>query len=137
LSYLGLFWTCFLSATIIPIPSEAAVIGFLSSDYNVWLVVLVASIGNTLGGCTNYLIGRGASSSVLLDKFNINTQKVERWQQKTNRWGAFLGLLAWVPFIGDPMVIVLGFLKVPFWKLSFWILVGKTLRYAFIAYLFL
>ena len=98
---------------------------------------MVASVGNTLGGCTNYLIGRGASSTALLNKFKINAEKVEHWQLKTNRWGAYLGLLAWLPFVGDPMVIVLGFLKVPFWKLTFWMFVGKTLRYAVLAYLFL
>ena len=132
-----MFWTCFLSATIIPIPSEAPFIGFLASDYNPWFVLLFASLGNTLGGCTNYAIGRGASSQLLMKKFRINAEKLNRWQNKANRWGAYLGLLAWLPLIGDPMIIILGFLRVPFWKLSLWMLIGKTLRYAILAYLFL
>jgi membrane protein YqaA with SNARE-associated domain len=55
---LGLFLVCFLASTIIPFPSEASLLFFLNSEnYSPTSILLVASLGNCLGGCTNYLLG--------------------------------------------------------------------------------
>ena len=55
--YLGLFATAFLAATLIPISSEV-VLGALSAaqGFNIWLLVAVASTGNTLGSVVNWLL---------------------------------------------------------------------------------
>ncbi|GAB7202938.1 hypothetical protein OS12_43860 [Dickeya oryzae] len=55
----SLFWSSFLSATLLPGSSEVVLISLLSSHSAspLWLI-LIASIGNTLGGITNIVIGR-------------------------------------------------------------------------------
>ncbi|EOZ0869412.1 DedA family protein, partial [Campylobacter jejuni] len=49
ISYLGLFMVCFLSSTLLPLASEAFVLGFIKLDFNPNLVFIVATLGNTLG----------------------------------------------------------------------------------------
>jgi membrane protein YqaA with SNARE-associated domain len=56
---LGLFLAAFAAATLIPLPSEAALYAYLQSHpENIVLAVFVATIGNTAGGMTTYAIGR-------------------------------------------------------------------------------
>ena len=56
--YFGLFAGSFLAATILPLGSEIIFIGLLSLGFNPALCLAIASIGNTLGGMTNYILGR-------------------------------------------------------------------------------
>lgn len=134
--YWGLFIGSFLAATLLPLPSEALLIAALKLGMPVIPVLLVATVGNTLGGFTNYWIGYGINNDRMLQRFRLNRDKIAVWEKKANRFGPFLGLLAWLPFIGDPMLVALGFLKVPFWFLSLMVLIGKAARYAFLAWLY-
>lgn len=54
ISYLGLFIVCFLSSTLLPLASEAFVLGFIKLDFNPNLVLIVATLGNTLGSLSTY-----------------------------------------------------------------------------------
>jgi membrane protein YqaA with SNARE-associated domain len=40
-------------------------------------------------------------------------------------------LLAWLPIVGDPLCAVAGWLELPFWPCTFYMAVGKFLRYLF------
>ncbi|MCW1330041.1 DedA family protein, partial [Campylobacter jejuni] len=53
ISYLGLI-VCFLSSTLLPLASEAFVLGFIKLDFNPNLVLIVATLGNTLGSLSTY-----------------------------------------------------------------------------------
>ena len=56
---LGLFAASFAAATLFPLPSEAALFAYLQHyPDNAVLAVSVATVGNTAGGMTSYLIGR-------------------------------------------------------------------------------
>ena len=129
LGYLGLFIGTFVSSTLIPFPSEALVIGFYELNNHFWAILLVATVGNFLGGLTNYYIGFNSNSERLKKRFKLNEEKILRWEKRLSRYGSFLGLLSWVPFVGDPMIAVLGFLKVKFLPLAIMMLIGKFLRY--------
>ena len=49
LALLGLFATCLAAGSIVPIPSEAAFVGLmLGSDFPVWVLVAVATVGNLM-----------------------------------------------------------------------------------------
>lgn len=120
---IGLFSSCFLSATILPFPSEITFIYFLQSDYSTWIVLLVATIGNSLGGITNYYIG--ALGHKMLQKNKRNSKAY----QVIERFGVWAALGAWLPFIGDPIMLGLGFFQTKK-TLTFIIMtVGKFLRY--------
>lgn len=134
--YVGLFLGAFLAATLIPLPSEAILVGALGLGLDPVLVIGVATLGNFLGGMTNYGLGYLANNEQFLIKLNVNLDKVQRWESRSNRWGYWLGLLAWLPIIGDPMLVALGFLKVRFWPLCLTVFAGKFIRYCIIAYLY-
>ena len=56
--------------------------------------------------------------------FRIKPETVYRYKERVERWGAWLALLTWVPFIGDVFAVVLGFFKARFWPSAWWMLVG-------------
>lgn len=126
---LGLFFGTFISGSLLPFPSEALVIAAYELNHQFWAVLIIASAGNFLGGLTNYWIGYKSNSAKLKKRFKLNDEKIAKWEKRFQKWGAWLGLLAWVPFVGDPMVAVLGFFKVPLPLLSLLMFIGKFGRY--------
>jgi len=141
LGYLGLFIGTFLSATLLPFTSEGILVAFFSSNtyennFDVFFIILIATLGNFLGGVTNYIIGYYASSEKLIKKFNLNKDKLKKWRKRLNKWGVWLGLISWLPIVGDPMVAVLGFYKVKIMPLSVLMFIGKLVRYIIIAYFY-
>lgn len=123
-----LFTTGFLSATLLPGGSEANLIAALRlGDNAVWLVVMVATLGNTLGGMTNYWLGR-----LLPDKTSDEKHghKALQWLKKYGYWSLFF---SWLPIIGDPLCLAAGWLRMHH-GLSFAIvMVGKAARYGMLA----
>jgi membrane protein YqaA with SNARE-associated domain len=57
--YSGLFGAAFLSVTVFPFQSEAILFSMLVAEhYQVGLLVLATSLGNILGSCVNWFLGR-------------------------------------------------------------------------------
>ncbi len=120
---LALFLLCFLSATILPLSSELVFLWFLSeSTFSTAEVLLIASLGNCLGGLTNYFLGFFGS------KF-FKIKKDAKAFYLAHKYGFFAAFFSWIPFIGDPLLVALGFLKSPFWKSMLLMSMGKVLRY--------
>jgi len=130
----GLFLSAFLAATILPAQSELG-LGYLvmSSNYSMAVLILIASLGNTLGAMINWIVGRGIGKSVMrLEKIQASPryQAITRWYQKYGRWTL---LLSWVPIIGDPITVVAGVLREPFRSFILIVALAKTSRYVVIA----
>ena len=135
IGYLGLLITSFLAATILPITSEVFLVSMLVFGYDPWITLFYATIGNAAGGWFNYIIGR-LGNPKWLKQLKVPHDKIFRWRNKVQKYGHWLGLLSWLPFIGDVMAISLGFFRAP-WITSFSsILMGKFLRYLVIVALF-
>lgn len=128
LGYLGLFLAAFLSATIIPFTSEGILLLLLSQNYDPWLCLTLATIGNSLGGLTNYAIG-SFGNPLWLKRFGVSEIKLLSFEKRVQKHGYWLAFFSWVPFIGDPLTIALGFFRVPFWRVCFLLVLGKFLRY--------
>ncbi len=126
--YLGLFSSCFLSATIIPVASEIGLAIIISQGYSPVIAVLVATAGNSLGGLTNYLLGM-VGNPKWLQKTKLSEEKISKYSFYINKYGSILALLSWVPIIGDPLLIVLGFLRVRFIPVLLFMILGKLVRY--------
>jgi membrane protein YqaA with SNARE-associated domain len=127
LGLLTLFGICFLSATIIPFPSEAAFVYALKLEFDPFWVIAIASLGNSLGGSTNYFIGKFGR-----EKFSKKEYpKSEKW---VKRFGTYASFFSFIPFIGDPMMIVMGFYKTKLLPTLFWMTLGKTLRFIVLYY---
>ncbi|MFZ5554194.1 MAG: YqaA family protein [Bacteroidota bacterium] len=135
LSYIGLFSGCFLGATILPLATEAFVVAMLLGGYDPFWVVVVASFGNWLGGLTNYGLGYLADFRVLEKWFRVSHSKLMRFQQWAERYGSWSALVTWLPFIGDPLTIALGFFKINFYKVALLSFLGKLVRYIVLAYI--
>lgn len=132
--YAGLFAVSFLAATILPAQSEIGLAALiLSDDYSLMLLLVVASVGNTLGAVVNWIIGRYIHR--LQDKkwFPATPAQVEKatgWYHKYGRWSL---LLSWAPFIGDPLTLAAGVLREPFWSFFILVAIAKTTRYLVVA----
>ncbi|MEB8681092.1 DedA family protein [Cronobacter malonaticus] len=127
LSLLSLFTSSFLSATLLPGSSEAVLVALLVSVKTApWLLVLTATIGNSLGGLTNVILGR-----------LFPLRESSRWQERAQGWlqrfGAPALLLSWLPLVGDLLCLLAGWLRLPWGPVIFFLCLGKALRYIIIA----
>ena len=123
LSLVALFASSFLAATLLPGGSEAVLFGVLKLDpQQYWPALAVATLGNTLGGMSSYLIGR-----ILPQRGEI---KRLDW---IKRYGSPALLLAWAPILGDPLCVAAGWLRVNPWRSALFMALGKFARYLVIA----
>ncbi len=122
-----LFLVSFISATLLPLGSEPVLFGLLKLNPDMfWSAIVVATIGNTLGGMLDWWMGYGAHQVV--DKYSHLKAHVKAldWLE---RLGPKACLLSWLPVVGDPLCAVAGWLKLPFWPCVAYMMVGKFLRY--------
>ena len=130
MAYLSLFLTAFVAATLFPSASEVLLSGLVTQDYNVWLLFIAATVGNVLGSCVNWLLGRECLRFKDKKWFPINERTLEKAQLRFERYGTYSLLLAWLPIVGDPLTIVAGVMKVRFKLFLLLVTIGKALRYA-------
>ena len=135
IGFLGLFLTSFLAATIVPIASEAFLIGMILLGYNPVVCLIVATSGNTLGGWLNYFIGR-MGNPYWLKKLGVSFEKIESWKVIVEKYTYWLALFCWLPFIGDFIGIALGFFRSKIIPSFIFMLLGKFLRYLIIVLIY-
>ena len=134
-AYWLLLGSAFLSATLLPGSSEAVLIGLLAtSSLQPATLVVVASVGNVAGATLNWALGRFFVAYQDRGWFPVSAAAMIRAQSWFARFGLWTLLLAWVPVIGDPLTVVAGILRVPFWRFFVLVGTGKVLRYALVVY---
>jgi membrane protein YqaA with SNARE-associated domain len=131
-AYAGLFAWSFLAATLLPLSSEVPLTALVGARRQILLPVLVATAGNYLGACTTYWFGRRAAGA--LAKGRESTGRQRRAERLLARYGQPALLLSWVPVLGDALVAIAGAARVPFAGFSFWVALGKGLRYLVVAW---
>ena len=133
-AYFSLFMAAFLAATLIPAQSEAGLAALIIFGEQAFVpLLIVASIGNTLGSVTNWFVGRWVDRFRDRAWFPASPAQLERatiWYQKYGRWSL---LLSWVPFIGDPITVVAGVLREPLPTFVVFVFAAKTARYMVVA----
>jgi membrane protein YqaA with SNARE-associated domain len=131
----GLFVSALLAASPVPLQSEVVFVGLqLATTHDAWLLVLVASAGNTLGAFITYGLGRGAGRWRNRRWFPANAEQMARAERWFARWGVWVLLLSWAPG-GDLAVLVAGVLRTPLWLFGALVALAKTGRYAALAWL--
>ncbi|MDY0418402.1 DedA family protein [Enterobacter sp. 170198] len=128
LSLASLFASSFLSATLLPGNSEVVLVAMLLSGVSQpWLLVLIATMGNSLGGLTNVILGRF-----------FPLREKSRWQEKAvgwlKRYGAATLLLSWMPVIGDLLCLLAGWMRISWGPVLFFLCLGKAVRYVLVAW---
>lgn len=128
LSLASLFASSLLSSTLLPGNSEVVLVAMLLSGVSQpWLLVLIATMGNSLGGLTNVILGRF-----------FPLREKSRWQEKAvgwlKRYGAATLLLSWMPVIGDLLCLLAGWMRITWGPVLFFLCLGKALRYVLLAW---
>jgi len=133
----GLFMLAFSAATLLPGGSEVALLGMSAlSTYSIPTLLIVASIGNTLGSVLNYWLGRFALHYQSRKWFPVSKGELTKAQNWFARWGQWSLLLAWAPIIGDPLTFAAGVMRMRFWRFLVLVAISKTTRYMVILGLF-
>ena len=133
LGLFGLFILSLLASTIIPLGSEWLLLVLVhgaSNQSEVMTIVLVAVIGNSLGGIISFYLGylgRIATKDQINSK--IQYAKINTYIQ---RYGAKTTFFGWLPWVGDPIVVLSGLTAVPFIPFLFYSTLGRAMRYIFI-----
>ena len=123
----GLFLVSFLAATLLPGGSEAAFIAFIATwPAQLDAALVAATVGNTLGGLSSYALARLLPAKPL-QKLGLKSLVL------TQRWGAAVLVLAWLPLVGDLLCVAAGWLRLRWLPCLLWMALGKGLRYALIA----
>ena len=128
MEYLSLFFASLVAGSLIPMSSEAAVIYLLTLPTLLWLVFVVATVGNTLGSCVNYLLG-GKGAQLATRRRWIQVRHIEQGKAYFNRWGTPALLLSWVPIVGTPITLAAGALGYPFGLFVAVVALAKAIRY--------
>jgi membrane protein YqaA with SNARE-associated domain len=124
-----LFVVAFVSATLLPLGSEPALFGLLKLNPDLfWPALLVATVGNTLGGMVDW--GMGYAAREVRDKYARSRSHLKALDF-LEKLGPKACLLAWLPVVGDPLCAVAGWLELPFWPCTLYMAIGKFLRYLF------
>jgi membrane protein YqaA with SNARE-associated domain len=126
-----LFLVALVSATLLPLGSEPALFGLVKLNPDLfWWAILVATIGNTIGGAISWATGYGVERA-----YEGLTHRAppgpanRRALALLDRWGPPACLLSWLPIVGDPLCAVAGWLRLPFWRCVGYMAVGKAARY--------
>lgn len=138
MAYLGLFLLALGAATLLPLQSEAGLVGLLLTEqYSVLALLLVAIAGNTLGSTINWWLGRELVRFQQRRWFPVSPVQLQRaqgWYQRYGRWSL---LFSWLPVVGDPLTLVAGVMREPLPGFLLLVLLAKSARYGVLAALVL
>lgn len=131
----GLFAAAFGAATVLPFQSEFVFVSLqLAGTASLTWLVIVASIGNTLGAVLNYVLGRGIERFQHRRWFPANAAQMARAQRWYAHWGVWTLLLSWAPF-GDAFTVIAGVMRTPVWLFVALVALAKTGRYIALAWI--
>jgi len=134
---LTLFVSAFTSATLLPGSSEALFLLMLSQEtWNTGLLIVIAGLGNSLGGMSNWVIGILIRRGLWKDKAPDEKRRshAEQWLQK---YGSPVLFLSFLPIIGDPLCLVAGLVRIHWLKALVYISLGKFFRYGVLGVMFM
>ena len=135
IALVGLFLAAFAAATLIPAQSEAVLVALiLSASHPVWLLLTVATLGNVLGSAVNWAMGRFLIRFAGRRWFSVSQAQMDKATGWYARWGHWSLLASWVPVIGDPLTLVAGVLREPFWRFALIVTLAKGGRYLVLAW---
>ena len=134
MTYLILFFSAFISATLIPLGSEALLIYDIKEGFNIVYLVLIATLGNSLGSILNYFLGL-KGEEFLIKKNLLKEKSILKSKKYFDMYGWLCILFSWVPIIGDPLTFIAGVLKFNLKLFILLVVIAKFSRYLFIALL--
>lgn len=125
----GLFVAAFGAATILPFQSEFVLAALLlRGETSTLTLLIVASVGNTMGSMLNWAMGRFIERFRGSRWFPVSEKQLDRAQTWYARWGLWSLLVSWAP-LGDAVTVVAGIMRCPLWLFTLIVGAVKTVRY--------
>ena len=133
-SYAVLFISALVAATILPMQSEAVLVGLLVAGQKpVAYLLIIATLGNVLGALINWSLGRAVRRFEGRSWFPASQEQMQRAQRWYLRYGRWSLLASWLPIVGDPITVVAGALRESFWPFVALVTLAKGGRYIVLA----
>lgn len=129
-----LFISAFISSTLFPGGSEAVLAYLVSeSKHSLFLLITIATLGNTLGAMTSW--GIGWLISIRYSSEHLSKASQQKAVERLQKYGSPVLLLSWLPIIGDPLCVAAGWLRIHWLYSLLFIAVGKLFRYLIVIYI--
>lgn len=135
LTYLFLFFVSLGAATLLPGGSEAYFLYLHSQNFSSFYLLIIATLGNSLGSLVNYFLGKYAYAWSL-QKGYMKALHVNKAKKYFDKYGFIALLFAWLPIIGDPLTFVAGILRYKLWLFILLVSISKFARYLFLLYFY-
>lgn len=133
-AYVGLFLSAFGAATLLPLQSEAVLVGLLlKGAHPSWTLLAVATLGNVLGSVVNWVLGRYLEHWRDRRWFPVRPEQLDKAQANYHRYGRWSLLLSWMPIVGDPLTVIAGVMREPLWSFVLIVTIAKAGRYLVLA----
>ena len=130
--YLGLLVASFLAATILPFSSEVVFAALIMAGLDIWVLIIYATIGNSLGGVTCYYLGRLGKTEWLKKWFKISDEKISKTINRLQGKSALMGFFGFLPAVGDVILVALGYMRANAYLVMISMTIGKFARYIII-----
>lgn len=128
----GMFVAAFLAGSFLPFSSEVVMVGLLGAGVDPTALLVWGTVGNVLGSVLNYGIGTLGREEWITHYAHVSPEKLERGKGYVQRYGAWAGLLAFLPALGTLIVVAMGYLRTPRLATFLTITGSKYLRYQLI-----
>jgi membrane protein YqaA with SNARE-associated domain len=95
------------------------------------LIVIVSALGVAvlLGG---YYLGRKGEGEAQKHSDRISPEKLEQFRTRYERWGAWLLLLAIIPYVGPPLSVAAGVVGIKIWTFVVMAFIAKFVQTALV-----
>lgn len=134
ISYAALFFSALVAATMVPMQSEAVLVGLMIAGTQPLVgLMLVATVGNVLGAVINWYLGHMLARFQNRSWFPASLAQVKRAQAWYLRYGRWSLLGSWLPIVGDPITVAAGALGERFLPFVVLVSIAKGARYVFLA----
>lgn len=137
MTYVGLFLSAFLAATLLPAYSEIVFAALVAEGRDPLALWAWASVGNTLGAALNYALARYFLRFQDRSWFPFRAENFSRAQSWFQRYGVWSLTMSWMPVGGDALTFVAGLMRINVWLFLLLVAAGKAARYGIVLWLVL
>ena len=130
--YFGMGVLAFLAGSVVPVTSEVLLVFFLNIGLDALGLTVAATIGNTLGGVTCYMMGYLTNKDRVMKRFKIPEKRMKRADIMIQKYGYWTAGISFVPVIGEVLLLSLGVMRVDKYKVLAVMAAGKFIRYLLI-----
>lgn len=132
--YWGMLVAAFIAGSVFPFSSEAVLTALQLAGLDPMRLFVFATVGNVAGSMFNYGVGRLGRMEWIERYLHVEPAKVQRTAAWMQRYGAWIGILCFLPILGSVIAVTLGFTRANPWLSTLTIAIGKAARYAILVF---